>query len=64
LIGGSLVEASSNGDLYNTTVAFAPTGELDASYRKIHLFGYESAEARLLSPGREVGLTPSSGAWA
>ena len=56
LIGGSLVETSSNGSLYNTTVAFAPTGELVASYRKIHLFGYESAEARILSPGHGVGL--------
>jgi len=56
LIGGSFVEAGSDGHLYNTTVAFAPTGELVATYRKIHLFGYESAETRLLSPGQDVGM--------
>lgn len=56
LIGGSFVELASDGHLHNTTVAFTPSGELAATYRKIHLFGYESAEAQLLTPGQDVSV--------
>lgn len=37
--------------LANTAVFFDRDGERRAVYRKHHLFGYESAESRLLTPG-------------
>ncbi|WP_101297836.1 nitrilase-related carbon-nitrogen hydrolase [Halegenticoccus soli] len=40
--------------LANTAVFFDRTGERRAVYRKHHLFGYESAEARLLTPGERL----------
>ena len=53
LHGGSFVEAS-GGDVFNTSVLFAPDGRLVASYRKIHLFGFDGGEATLLSGGDEL----------
>lgn len=53
IMGGSFVEKVQN-KLYNTSVLINPQGEIAASYRKIHLFGFGSEEARLLSPGSEV----------
>lgn len=53
LLMGSLVERSGDG-LFNTTVFIGPEGEIVARYRKIHLFGYQSDETRLLTPGQEV----------
>jgi predicted amidohydrolase len=50
---GSLVERDGK-DLFNTTVFIDPGGDIIARYRKIHLFGYQSDETKLLSPGREV----------
>ena len=60
LFGGSFVELASDGRCYNTSVAFAPNGELVGRYRKVHLFGYESAEASTLAAGAEpvVVATP------
>lgn len=42
--------------LANTSVLFDREGERLAVYRKHHLFGYESAEARMLVPGEEIGV--------
>lgn len=53
LHAGSLVEAD-DGHLYNTSVLFGPDGTELARYRKMHLFGFDSQEQRLLSPGDEV----------
>lgn len=53
LLMGSLVERGGDG-LFNTTVFIGPGGEIVACYRKIHLFGYQSDETRLLAPGREI----------
>ena len=50
---GSLVEAD-GGRLYNTSVLFGPDGTELARYRKMHLFGFDSQEQRLLSSGDEV----------
>jgi predicted amidohydrolase len=50
---GSLVECDSEG-LFNTTVFIGPTGEIISRYRKIHLFGYQSDETELLTPGKEI----------
>lgn len=53
LFGGSFVERGARG-LHNTSVLIDPTGELLGAYRKMHLFGYTSDEAKLLTPGEEV----------
>ncbi|MGE5255641.1 MAG: carbon-nitrogen family hydrolase [Hyphomicrobiales bacterium] len=53
ILMGSLVERDVDG-LFNTTVFIGPGGDLVARYRKIHLFGYQSDETRLLTPGKEV----------
>lgn len=53
LVAGSLVERGPDG-LTNTTVTIGPSGDVLHVYRKIHLFGYESEEARLLVPGTEA----------
>ncbi|WP_435062780.1 carbon-nitrogen family hydrolase [Halobaculum sp. EA56] len=65
LLAGSVVEdlAASAADgedvpaeegLANTAVLFDADGERRAVYRKHHLFGYESAETRLLTPGEAL----------
>jgi predicted amidohydrolase len=50
---GSVVERD-GGDLYNASALFDPDGDRLGVYRKVHLFGYESEEADLLTPGEEV----------
>lgn len=47
---GSFVEKV-NGHLYNTSYLLAPDGSELAVYRKIHLFGFNSRETKLLTPG-------------
>ena len=47
---GSFVERR-EGELYNTSLLIGPGGETQAVYRKLHLFGYDSMETKLLSPG-------------
>jgi predicted amidohydrolase len=53
LHAGSVVEER-GGDLYNTSALFGPDGDRLGTYEKVHLFGYESAEATLLTPGERV----------
>lgn len=54
LHAGSIVERDPDGPLYNTSLLFAPDGELHAVYRKIHRFGFDEGEAALMSAGREI----------
>ena len=56
ILMGSLVERDADG-LFNTTVFIGPAGEIVARYRKIHLFGYQSDETKLLTPGKEIVVT-------
>lgn len=50
---GSFIER--DGDhLFNTGLFLDPAGKIIGRYRKIHLFGYQSAEAQLLQRGDEV----------
>ncbi|MET7450542.1 carbon-nitrogen family hydrolase [Streptomyces sp. NPDC005574] len=42
------------GPLYNTSLLFSPSGELAASYRKIHRFGFDKGEAVLMGAGRDL----------
>jgi predicted amidohydrolase len=53
LCAGSFPERDGDG-LYNTTVLIDSSGRIAAAYRKIHLYGYGSAERQLLRPGDEV----------
>lgn len=55
------VETPASEGLANTTVLFDRDGERRAVYRKHHLFGYESAEARLLVPGERLGVAEVEG---
>ncbi|MEF8779507.1 MAG: nitrilase-related carbon-nitrogen hydrolase [Haloferacaceae archaeon] len=45
----------------NASVLFDPSGERRLVYRKHHLFGYESAETRLLTPGKRVETASLAG---
>jgi predicted amidohydrolase len=55
LFMGSIVEREGH-DLYNTSLFLNPQGEVIARYRKIHLFGYQSDEKKLLKRGQEIGV--------
>lgn len=57
---GSFIERGSNGGYHNTAVLLSPEGRVIHSYRKIHVFGYESREAELLSPGTTITTSPST----
>lgn len=58
LVGGSFVE-STDGERFNTTVCCNGRGELAGTYRKIHLFGFESDESRVLTAGSEPCVVAS-----
>jgi predicted amidohydrolase len=53
ILMGSLVERDGE-NLFNTSLLLNPQGRIMAQYRKIHLFGYQSEEKRILTPGKEV----------
>ena len=50
---GSFVEKK-NGRYYNSSYLISPDGDVLANYLKIHLFGYNSKETQLLTPGDAV----------
>jgi len=52
LHAGSFVERAD--ELFNTSVLFSPKGERVATYRKIHLFGFEGGETTVLGGGDEL----------
>lgn len=54
LHAGSVVERAGDGSLYNTTLVISPAGELAATYRKIHRFGFDQGEAVLMSAGESL----------
>jgi predicted amidohydrolase len=53
---GSFVERADDGRLYNTAVLIDPAGNIAHTYRKIHVFGYRSREAELLTPGSDISV--------
>jgi predicted amidohydrolase len=53
---GSFVERGPDGRLYNTAVLIDPLGQIAHTYRKIHVFGYRSREAELLTPGSDISV--------
>ncbi len=55
LHAGSIPRAGRRaGTLYNTSLVFSPAGELAATYRKIHRFGFDKGEAVLMGAGAEL----------
>ncbi|MGN6599297.1 MAG: carbon-nitrogen family hydrolase [Actinomycetes bacterium] len=57
---GSFIERDGD-DLFNTSVLLGADGEVEASYRKIHLFGFSEGEPRLLTAGTEVVVADGLG---
>jgi len=64
LHAGSIVETSSDGSvgpegkrLWNTSLVFAPDGALQATYRKVHRFGFGEGEPKLIEAGEHIVLT-------
>jgi predicted amidohydrolase len=56
---GSFVEKEGD-KCFNSSYLLSPQGEILANYRKIHLFGYNSREAQILGPGRQVTVADTS----
>ncbi len=53
VLAGTVIER--HGDhRYNTAVLVSAAGEIAHTYRKVHLFGFDHGEARMLSAGTEV----------
>ncbi len=48
---GSFVERDEAGRLFNTSLLLGPDGEVRATYRKVHLFGFGDGEPKLMTPG-------------
>jgi predicted amidohydrolase len=71
LLGGTFPEAASGGRVFNTSLLLSPAGEIEAAYRKIHLFdvdlraqgGGEFRESARIAPGGDVVVarTPFGG---
>ncbi|MFD8598037.1 carbon-nitrogen family hydrolase [Kitasatospora sp. NPDC059646] len=60
LHAGSIVERDPDGPIYNTSLLFAPDGELVRTYRKIHRFGFDTGEAVVMGAGQEI-VTAAAG---
>lgn len=63
LVGGSIPERDDKKkELYNTSLTFAPSGELIATHRKVHLFDIDIPgkikfrESDVLSPGNKITI--------
>ncbi len=56
---GSFIERDAAGGLHNTTVLIDSVGRIAQVYRKIHVFGYQSLESQLLTPGDTLSVVPS-----
>lgn len=57
---GSLLERDPSGRLYNTAVLLGPDGDLLLDYRKVHVFGYQSLEAKLLTAGNRADVADTA----
>lgn len=60
LLAGSMLEQAGDGKAYNTSLVFAPNGELLKSYRKVHLFDIDLPgqvtfqESSFVQPGERI----------
>ncbi|MEV8337100.1 nitrilase-related carbon-nitrogen hydrolase [Leucobacter sp. NPDC077196] len=57
---GSIVERGEHGKLHNTAVLVDASGRISQTYRKIHVFGYQSLESQLLTPGQSLSVTAAA----
>lgn len=55
ILCGSFIEKKDD-SYFNTSLFLNRKGEVCGKYRKIHLFGYESEEQKILTPGNEVAV--------
>lgn len=53
---GSFIERTPSGSLRNTAALVAPDGTIAQQYSKVHVFGYQSLESKLLEPGTAVSV--------
>ena len=53
---GSFPERTTDGGIYNTSILVNPAGDIAASYRKIHLFGFDGGEPSVMSAGQELAV--------
>lgn len=60
LHAGSFLERGAGGRLHNTAVLIGPTGEVLLDYRKVHVFGYQSLESKLLSAGQRADVADTA----
>lgn len=56
---GSIVERDEAGRLHNTAVLIDAEGRIAQTYRKIHVFGYQSLESKILTPGASLSVVDS-----
>lgn len=56
---GSIVERGPEGTLHNTAVLVGADGLIAQTYQKIHVFGYQSLEAELLTAGSTLSVVHS-----
>ncbi|MFI9580704.1 carbon-nitrogen family hydrolase [Streptomyces sp. NPDC052236] len=61
LHAGSIVERDADSTLYNTSLVLSPTGDLVATYRKIHRFGFDKGEAVMMGAGDRLVTVPLPG---
>lgn len=57
---GSFVERASDGRLFNTALLIDADGEIVLTYRKRHLYGHQSREPQLLTPGGRQDVVPTA----
>jgi predicted amidohydrolase len=53
VLAGTFVEQAGDA-LYNTAVLLSPQGVIVHTYRKLHLFGFDTGEALVFSPGEDA----------
>ncbi|TAK70480.1 MAG: carbon-nitrogen family hydrolase [Actinomycetota bacterium] len=59
LHAGSIAEVTDTGAYYNTSVLIGPDGSLAATYRKLHLFGFDGGEATVMTHGTDLVVAPT-----
>jgi predicted amidohydrolase len=55
---GSFAELA-GGDRYNTSVVIDPEGDIAATYRKLHLFGWADGEPSVMTAGESLVVLPT-----